>query len=175
MISGFFQTVRRMRDAWKRGNICSASVFFVRVGSKISPRRAKNIIQISPPLGEQDRSNALPQGQQRQSNPHPMPCLSPRRHGNDKCILPAVEMSRRNSSIGVSPSVFSLIGTICPTNVVLFKETICSKNLVKITPQDCKIKVHFRLTWVALNYPVYSRTLPLLFSDFFWEDGAAVP
>ena len=132
-------------------------------------------IQISPPLGEQDRSNALPQGQQRQSNPHPMPCLSPRRHGIDKCILPAVEMSRRNSSIGVSPSVFSLIGTICPTNVVLFKETICSKNLVKITPQDCKIKVHFRLTWVALNYPVYSRTLPPPFSDFFWEDGAAVP
>ena len=34
-------------------------------------------IQISPPLGEQDQSNALPQGQQRQSNPHPMPCLPP--------------------------------------------------------------------------------------------------
>ena len=32
-------------------------------------------IQISPPLGEQDQSNALPQGQQRQSNPHPMPSL----------------------------------------------------------------------------------------------------
>jgi len=31
-------------------------------------------IQISPPLGEQDQSNALPQGQQKQSNPHPMPC-----------------------------------------------------------------------------------------------------
>jgi len=30
-------------------------------------------IQISPPLAEQDQSNALPQGQQRQSNPHPMP------------------------------------------------------------------------------------------------------
>ena len=36
-------------------------------------------IQISPPLGEQDQSNALPQGQQRQSNP-------PRRHNIDRCI-----------------------------------------------------------------------------------------
>ena len=48
-------------------------------------------IQISPPLGEQDQSNALPQGQQRQSNPHPMPCLphSPAslcRHIIDRCI-----------------------------------------------------------------------------------------
>ena len=34
-------------------------------------------IQISPPLGEQDQSNALPQGQQKQSNPHPLPCLPP--------------------------------------------------------------------------------------------------
>ena len=31
--------------------------------------------QISPPLGEQDQSNALPQGQQRQSNPHLIHCL----------------------------------------------------------------------------------------------------
>ena len=34
-------------------------------------------IQISPPPGEQDQSYVLPQGQQRQSNPHPMPCLPP--------------------------------------------------------------------------------------------------
>ena len=33
--------------------------------------RRKLKIQISPLLGEQDQSNALPQGQQRQSNPHP--------------------------------------------------------------------------------------------------------
>ena len=38
-------------------------------------RRRK--IQISPPLGEQDQSNALRNGQQRQSNPHPLPCLPP--------------------------------------------------------------------------------------------------
>ena len=46
-------------------------------------------IQIYPPLGEQDQSNALPQGQQRQSNPHPMPCspLRPlRRLYIDRCI-----------------------------------------------------------------------------------------
>ena len=34
-------------------------------------------IQISPSPGEPDWSNALPQGQQRQSNPHPTPCLPP--------------------------------------------------------------------------------------------------
>ena len=48
-------------------------------------------IQISPPLGEQDQSNALPQGQQRQSNPHPIPCLPhppPRRLYIDRCINP---------------------------------------------------------------------------------------
>ena len=33
-------------------------------------------IQISPPPGDQDWSNALPQGQQRQSNPHPMPSFT---------------------------------------------------------------------------------------------------
>ena len=68
------------------GNICSVSLFFVRVVSQISPRRAKKI-QISPPLGEQDQLNALPQGQQRQSNPHPMPCPPrPRRLYIDRCI-----------------------------------------------------------------------------------------
>ena len=34
-------------------------------------------MQISPPPGEQDKSNTLPQGQQRQSNPHPMPSPPP--------------------------------------------------------------------------------------------------
>ena len=47
-------------------------------------------IQISPPPGEQDWSNALPQGQQRQSNPFPMPFLSPspapHRFYVDRCI-----------------------------------------------------------------------------------------
>ena len=63
------------------GNICSVSVFFVRVGSQIRK------IQTSPPLGEQDQSNALPQGQQRQSNPHPH-ALPPFPHQLyiDRCI-----------------------------------------------------------------------------------------
>ena len=70
----------RTAHAWsvEVGNICSVSVFFVRVGSQISQLRAKKD-QISPLVGEQDQSNALPQGQQRQSNP-------PRRHNIDRCI-----------------------------------------------------------------------------------------
>ena len=44
-------------------------------------------IQISLPPGEQHQSNALPQEQQRQSNPHPIPWLPPpRRHYIDRCI-----------------------------------------------------------------------------------------
>ena len=48
-------------------------------------------IQISPPTGEQDLWNTLRQGQQRQSNPHPMPCLlppppPPRRLHIDRCL-----------------------------------------------------------------------------------------
>ena len=59
--------------------------------SNPSPRRShvgQRKIQISPPLGEQDWSNTLPQGQQRQSNPHPMPCLPPPPHRLyvDRCI-----------------------------------------------------------------------------------------
>ena len=50
-------------------DICSVTVSFFRVGSQISPRRAKT--------EEQDQSNAPLQGQQRQSNPHLMPCLPP--------------------------------------------------------------------------------------------------
>ena len=46
-----------------------SAVKYLRVG--------RRKIQISPPPGEQDKSNALPQGQQRQSNPHPMPCPPP--------------------------------------------------------------------------------------------------
>ena len=37
MISRSFQTVRRVREAWKWGNICSVSVSFVRVGGQIHP------------------------------------------------------------------------------------------------------------------------------------------
>ena len=78
MVSKSFQTVRRVREAWKWGNICSVSVSFVRVGSQIHPHVGRRKIQISPPPGEQDWLNAaLPQGQQRQSNPHSMPCLPP--------------------------------------------------------------------------------------------------
>ena len=56
--------------------ICSISVFSSKSAVKylhVGQRK----IHISPPLVEQDQLNALPQGQQRQSNPHPMPCLPP--------------------------------------------------------------------------------------------------
>ena len=68
----------RTAYAWsvEAGNICSVSVFFVRVESQISPRWAKKDSK-PPPLGEQDQSHALPQGQQRQSNPHPRPSPPP--------------------------------------------------------------------------------------------------
>ena len=79
------------------GNICSVSVSFVRVGSQIFARWAKKD-QISPPPGEQDQSNALPQGQQRQSNPHPMPC--PRRLYIDRCITPRQKLQNMRACRG---------------------------------------------------------------------------
>ena len=76
MISRSFQTVRRMHEAWKRETYVRSQSFSFELAVKyLHVGRRK--IQISPPLGEQDQSNALPQGQQRQSNPHPMPCLPP--------------------------------------------------------------------------------------------------
>ena len=72
------------------GNICSVSVFLIRgVGSQISPRRAKKDPNIPSP-GRTRSVLALPlaSGQQRQSNPHPMPCLPPPpRHDIDRCII----------------------------------------------------------------------------------------
>ena len=49
MTSWSFQTVRRMHEGWKQGDMCSVSVFFVRVGSQISPLRAKKNWNIPSP------------------------------------------------------------------------------------------------------------------------------
>ena len=73
----------------KAGNICSVSFLSESAVKYLDVGRRK--IQISPPLGEQDPSNALPQGQQRQTNPHPMPC--PRRLNIDRCINSSIEAS----------------------------------------------------------------------------------
>ena len=60
-----------MREAWKRETYVRSQSFSSESAVKyLHVGRRK--IQISPPLGEQDQSNALPQGQQRQSNPPPM-------------------------------------------------------------------------------------------------------
>ena len=62
------------RREWSQSFSLESAVKYLHVG--------RRKIQISPPLGEQDQSSALPQGQQRQSNPRPMPCLpSPRPAG----------------------------------------------------------------------------------------------
>ena len=58
------------------GNICSVSVFFVRVGSQISPCRAKKDSDIPSP-GRTRWVECPTQCHQRQSNPHPMPCPPP--------------------------------------------------------------------------------------------------
>ena len=89
-----------MHEAWKRETYVQSfssesAVKYLHVG--------RRKIQISPPLGQQDQSNALPQGQQRRSNPHPMPCLPPRRLYIDRCINP-----KRFSKEG-----FSILGHEC--------------------------------------------------------------
>ena len=62
-----------MCEAWKRETYVRSQSFSSESAVKyLHVGRRK--IQISPPPGEQDQLNALPQGQQRQSNPHPMPC-----------------------------------------------------------------------------------------------------
>ena len=96
MISRSFHTVRRVREAWKwevGKHMFRLSLFLPSRRSNPSPPRfhvGRRKIQISPPPGEQDWSNALPQGQQRQCNPHPTPCLPPppppRRLYIDRCI-----------------------------------------------------------------------------------------
>ena len=65
-----------MREAWKWETDVPSQSFSPKSAVKyLHVGRRK--IQMSPPLGEQDQSNTLPQGQQRQSNPHPKPCLPP--------------------------------------------------------------------------------------------------
>ena len=92
MISRSFQTVRRMREAWKQETFVQSQSFLSESAVKyLHVGRRK--IQIFPPLGEQDQSYALPQGQQRQSNPHPMPSLPPRQHVIDRCSREAYDVS----------------------------------------------------------------------------------
>ena len=77
----------RTTHAWsvEVGNICSVSVFFVRVGSQISPRRAKKDSNIPSPGRTRSVKCPTP-GPTRtiKSPPHALP--SPRPHNIDRCI-----------------------------------------------------------------------------------------
>ena len=87
MISRSFQTVRRMREAWW-GETCSVSVFFVRVGSQISPRRAKKDSKIPSP-GRTRLVKCPTPGPTKtiKSPPHALPPPAPSsRHNIDRCI-----------------------------------------------------------------------------------------
>ena len=65
-----------MREAWTRETYVRSQSFSSESAVKyLHVGRRK--IQISPLPGEQDQSNALLQGQQRQSNPHPHALPSP--------------------------------------------------------------------------------------------------
>ncbi|CAH3115360.1 unnamed protein product, partial [Porites lobata] len=59
-----------MREAWKWETYVRCQSFSSESAVKYLHLGRRNI-QISPPLGEQDQSNALHQGQQRQSNSLP--------------------------------------------------------------------------------------------------------
>ena len=66
----------------EEGNICSVSVFFVRVGSQIPPR-------FKYPLPWENKIIQMPYPTT-QSNPHPMPCRPPpppRQHNIDRYII----------------------------------------------------------------------------------------
>ena len=94
MISRSFQTVRRMREAWKWETYVRSQSFSSESAVKyLHVERRK--IQISPPLGEQDQSNALPRANK--DNQIPTPFLaSPRRHNIDRCITKHMSSVKRD-------------------------------------------------------------------------------
>ena len=80
MISRYFQTVRRVREAWKWGNICSVSVSFIRVGSQIHPHVGpmSGEERFKYPLPRENKIGQMPYPMSNKDNqiiPHPMPCL----------------------------------------------------------------------------------------------------
>ena len=90
-----------MREAWKWETYVRSQSFSSESAVKyLHVGRRK--IQISPPPGEQDQSNALPQGQQRQSNPHPMPCFPPPPHAGMTLIGALEDTNERIKNIDIS-------------------------------------------------------------------------
>ena len=116
-----------MGEAWKRETYVRSQSFSSESAVKyLHVGRRK--IQISPPPGEQDQSNALPQGQQRQSNPHPMPCLPPRRHYIDRCIT--CDRNLLTCDRNLIPCDRNLLAICGPRGVSAFCAcvTVCKKN-----------------------------------------------
>ena len=80
-----FQTMRHMHEAWKQETYVQSQSFPSEL-AVISPRQVKKDSNIPCPGRTRSVKCPIPQGQQRQSNPHPMPCLPPCRHDIVRCI-----------------------------------------------------------------------------------------
>ena len=75
-----------MGEAWKRETYVRSPSFSSESAIKyLHVGRRK--IQISPPPGEQDQSNALTQGQQIEDNQIPTPCPAPPPPANKQTLL----------------------------------------------------------------------------------------
>ena len=153
MISWSFQTVRRMREAWKR-ETCSVSVFFVRVGSQLSPRR-----------GEQYQSNAVSQGKQRRSNPYPMPCLPPPRppcrHDIDRCITCALFFFNRVFRQERFKRFLWLLGSLITNGATLRKCYLFSCRC-KNVPYRQMFKTAFLQKKMSTTWKLYDRFFLIL-------------
>ena len=142
-----------MREAWKR-ETCSVSVFFVRVGSQLSPRR-----------GEQYQSNAVSQGKQRQSNPYPMPCLPPPpppcRHDIDRCITCALFFFNRVFRQERFKRFLWLLGSLITNGATLRKCYLFSCRC-KNVPYRQMFKTAFLQKKMSTTWKLYDRFFLIL-------------
>ena len=87
-MSQSFQTIWHMREAWNRETYSMFGLSLFRLSRLSNMSKDSNI----PSPGRTRSSNALPQGQQSQSNPHPLLWPHPpRRLYIDRCISVSVE------------------------------------------------------------------------------------
>ena len=72
-----FQTVGRVREAWKWRNICSVSISFVRVGSQIHPAHVgptSDEERFKYPLPRENKIGQMPYPRANKDNKIPTPC-----------------------------------------------------------------------------------------------------